>query len=153
MNSKHSHVVLVSCLLGVLAGCEPKGPTDVALSAPPNAVSPQASNEDKLNRLTYAAPDADEALKYATQELIRQGFDRCPNGASMSWFPYTFERDGKRATTMRYTEFLFRELPPRMATVDMLRQAKGVQVTVEVAQLLTGDVVKSQRARRCSARN
>jgi hypothetical protein len=65
--------------------------------------------------------------------------------------PVHVERDGKTATTMRYTEFLFRELPPRMATVDMLRQAKGVQVTVEVAQLLTGDVVKSQRARRCSA--
>jgi predicted small lipoprotein YifL len=155
MNSKHLHALLVSCLLGLLAGslagCEPKGPTDVALSAPPNAVSPKASYEDKVNRLAYAAPDANAALKHATEELVGQGFDRCPNAASSNWLPYTFERDGKRVNTMRYKEFLFRELPPRLASVEMLRQAEGVQVTVEVVQVLTGDVVKGQRGRHCSA--
>ena len=146
----HVHAaILLPLLLGSLAGCEPAGPSEVSLSAPPNAVSPKTSMVDKVNRITYSAPDSAAALKFAADDLIQQGFDRCANSASLGWRPYSIERDGKRVGTMRYEEQLFRTVPPRLATIEMLRQADGVQVTVGVAPLLNGEVVVAHRNQYC----
>ena len=149
MKSQLRTSLLAPCLLALVAGCEPAGPTDVNLSAPPNAVAPKTSMVDKVNRITYSAPESSAALKFATDDLIEQGFDRCAKAASIGWRPYSFQRDGQSVSTMRYEELLFRNVPPRLATVEMLRQADGVQVTVGIAPLLNGEVVEARRNQYC----
>jgi hypothetical protein len=142
-------VLVVSCLVALLAACEPGGPEDVKLTAPPNAVAPAASSEAKVRRLRYTVPDSAGALRYARAELEAQGLVGCGKPASTNWQRYTFERDGQRVNTLRYAEYLFRKVPPRLATIEMLRTPEGVQVTVEVQQLLNGEVVVGHQRRLC----
>jgi hypothetical protein len=148
-SSKPVLAILVSCLLGLLAACEPGGPVDVKLTAPPNAVAPAASSGDKVNRLRYTAPESAAALAHARAELEAQGLVGCGNRGSTGWQRHTFEREGKRVATLRYAEYLFRKVPPRMATIEMLRVPQGVQVTVEVQQLLNAEVVVASQRSYC----
>ena len=150
-SSKAVLAVLVSCLAGLLAACEPTGPADVKLTAPPNAVDPVVSSDDKVYRLRYTATDNAAALQYARAELEAQGLAGCGNPAAISWRPHTIERDGKRVTTSRYLEYLFRRSPARIATIEMLSNPAGTQVTVEVRQELNGEVVATHQRTRCTA--
>jgi hypothetical protein len=149
MNSKPVLVVLVSGLLGLVAGCEPAAPVDVKLTAPPEGVSPQISDDSKTHRLTYTIASSEPARAHAVQELGAQGFTRCENGQFTPWGPYTTERDGKSVNTMRQQELMFLRAPPRIASIELVRQEKDIAVTVAVENILTGEVVDSQRARFC----
>ena len=151
MNSKPVLVLLVSGLLGLVVGCEPAGPKDVSLTAPPSAVSPQISTDSKVHRLTYTIASSEPARAHAVEELGAQGFIRCENGRFTNWGPYTAERDGKRVNTMRQQELMFKHEPPRIASIELVRQEKDIAVTVAVEQILTGEVVDSRRARFCGA--
>jgi hypothetical protein len=151
MNSKPVLFLLVLGLLGLVAGCEPAGPKDVKLTAPPGAVSPRLSDAKKVHRLTYTIASSEPARAHAVEELGAQGFVRCENGQFTAWGPYTAERDGKRVSTMRQQELMFRREPPRIASIELVRQEKDIAVTVAVEQLLTGEVIDTQRARFCAA--
>ena len=151
MESKHLRavLVLVPCLLGLLVGCGPAAFSDVTLSAPPDAVKPEASAEENVKRLSYDAPNAAKALAYAADELTRQGFERCPNTNTISWRPYAFERDGQRVSSIRYEELLFHQSPPRQATLAMVKQPQGVHFTVEITPLVNTELVVRHRDRFC----
>lgn len=148
-SSKPMLAVVVSCLAGLLAACEPRGPEDIKVTAPPGAIAPATSSDDKLHRLSYTAPDSGAALQHARSELEAQGLEGCGNPASINWQRSTIQSGGRSVTSLRYRESLFRKSPPRMATIEMLRQAKGVQVTVEVQQLLNAEVVVAYRRKLC----
>ena len=151
MNSKPVLTVVASGLLGlVLAGCEPTGPQDLKLTAPPGAVSPQVSDTAKTRRLTYTIAQSQVARAHAVEELLAQGFIRCPNAESITWSQLVVARDGKRVNTVRLQEMLFLHKPPRLASLDMVRVPEGVAVTVELEQTLTGEIVDTKRARFCS---
>jgi hypothetical protein len=149
MNSKPVLAVLVSGLLGLMVGCEPAAPTDISLTAPPGAVSPKLSDTGKTRRLTYTSAQSELARDHAVQELAAQGFVRCENGRFTPWGPYVLERDGKRTNTLRQSELMFLKQPPRVATIELVRLPEGVAAAVEVEQILTGEVVDSERARFC----
>jgi hypothetical protein len=149
MNSKPVLVVLVSGLLGLLVACEPAGPSDIKLTAPPGAESPKSSKTHKSRRLTYTVAQSEIARDHAVRELAAQGFVRCENGRFTPWGAYVAERDGKRINTRRQVELMFLRQPPRVATIELVRLPDGVGATVEVEQILTGEVVESERARFC----
>jgi hypothetical protein len=150
MNAKPVHFLLVSGLLGLVVGCEPAGPQDVTLTAPPGAVSPQSSDAAKVRRLTYSIAQSDAALAHFVTELGAQGFTRCENAKALPWAPYVLERNGKRTNTLRLQELMFRPAPPRVASIELVRQPDDTLVTVEVEQELTGEVVENKRYRFCS---
>ena len=149
MNSKPVLAVLVSGLLGLVVGCEPAAPTDISLTAPAGAVSPKLVDTHKSRRLTYTISQSELARDHAVQELAAQGFTRCENGRFTPWGSYVLERDGKRTNTLRQVEQMFLTQPPRVATIELVRLPDGVAATVEVEQILTGEVVDSERFRFC----
>lgn len=135
--------------LGLLAGCEPPGPEDVKLTAPPGAVSPKVSEAKKSHGLTYTIAESDTARTHAVQELVAQGFTRCEHPDLIPWIPLVVVRDGRSVKTMHMQEQLFRRLPPRIAYIDLTHQPEGIAVRVKVEQILTGEVVDSRRVRFC----
>ena len=150
MNSKPVLAVLVSGLLGLVVGCEPAGPKDITLTAPPAAVSPVVSKGDKVHGLSYTISESSLARAHAVQELTAQGLVRCANASAIAWTPYVYEKDGKRIRTVRQQEFLFLAKPPRVAMIELVRLPEGTAVKVEVEQLLTGEIVETRRARHCN---
>jgi hypothetical protein len=151
MNSKPVHVLFLAGLLGLAAGCEPAGPEDIKLTAPPDAIAPKVSEAGKVRRLTYTVAQSEAALAHVVAELGAQGFTRCQNPESISWRPYVLQRNGQRANTMRLQELMFLRAPPRIASVELVRVPEGTLVTVTVEQRLTGEVVENQRVRFCPA--
>lgn len=150
MNSKPVLAVLVSSLLGlVVVGCEPAGPQDITLTAPPGAISPQVSDADRSRRLTYTIAQSEVARAHAVEEFGAQGFIRCENAGSIAWSPHVLVRDGKRVNALRLQEMMFLHKPPRVASVEMVRLPEGVAVTVDVEQRLTGEIVDTKRAKFC----